>query len=84
LPETGHGVVAELTALFNQVMDRSLHFNHEKQLERLLTREHSGYDEIGSRLAALDRQLGEDRPDLPALRTEIRELRHLIARGRGS
>ena len=31
IPETGHGMVAELTAVFNQIMDRSTHFNGEVQ-----------------------------------------------------
>jgi CheY-like chemotaxis protein len=58
-------------------------YRKNQQLERLLAREHSGDGEVGSRLAALDRRLsGETPPDLPALRTEIRELRHLMDRGR--
>ncbi|GHG92603.1 HAMP domain-containing protein [Streptomyces lanatus] len=45
LPETGEGVVAELTAVFNQVMDRSTHFNGEVQrVKRELVR-HGRLDE---------------------------------------
>ncbi|WP_443049415.1 HAMP domain-containing protein [Streptomyces sp. HD] len=45
LPETGEGVVAELTAVFNQIMDRSTHFNGEMQrVKRELVR-HGRLDE---------------------------------------
>ncbi|MFC8090861.1 HAMP domain-containing protein, partial [Streptomyces sp. NPDC057301] len=45
LPETGEGVVAELTAVFNQIMDRSTHFNREVQrVKRELVR-HGRLDE---------------------------------------
>ncbi|MBO4260126.1 HAMP domain-containing protein, partial [Streptomyces griseorubiginosus] len=45
VPETGHGMVAELTALFNQIMDRSTHFNVEVQrVKRELVR-HGRLDE---------------------------------------
>ncbi|WP_425471677.1 HAMP domain-containing protein [Streptomyces cadmiisoli] len=45
VPETGHGLVAELTALFNQIMDRSVHFNGEVQrVKRELVR-HGRLDE---------------------------------------
>ncbi|MEV6482368.1 HAMP domain-containing protein [Streptomyces sp. NPDC051576] len=44
-PETGHGMVAELTAAFNQIMDRSTHFNSETQrVKRELVR-HGRLDE---------------------------------------
>ncbi|WP_410098623.1 HAMP domain-containing protein [Streptomyces sp. STR69] len=44
-PETGHGMVAELTAAFNQIMDRSTHFNSETQrVKRELIR-HGRLDE---------------------------------------
>ncbi|MET7570119.1 HAMP domain-containing protein [Streptomyces sp. NPDC005492] len=44
-PETGHGMVAELTAVFNQIMDRSTHFNSETQrVKRELVR-HGRLDE---------------------------------------
>nr|WSY55006.1 HAMP domain-containing protein [Streptomyces sp. NBC_00886] len=44
-PETGHGMVAELTAAFNQIMDRSNHFNSETQrVKRELVR-HGRLDE---------------------------------------
>ncbi|MFJ9627931.1 HAMP domain-containing protein [Streptomyces sp. NPDC101175] len=44
-PETGHGLVAELTAAFNQIMDRSTHFNSETQrVKRELIR-HGRLDE---------------------------------------
>ena len=55
-----------------------------QQLERLLAQEQAEYGEVGSRLAALEAQLdGEEPPDLAALRIQIRELRELVARGRG-
>ncbi|MGW4541568.1 HAMP domain-containing protein [Streptomyces chartreusis] len=45
LPETDEGVVAELTAVFNQIMDRSTHFNTEVQrVKRELIR-HGRLDE---------------------------------------
>jgi len=45
IPETGHGMVAELTAVFNQIMDRSTHFNGEVQrVKRELVR-HGRLDE---------------------------------------
>ncbi|MFE3169731.1 HAMP domain-containing protein, partial [Streptomyces sp. NPDC059224] len=31
VPETGEGIVGELSAVFNQIMDRSVHFNTEVQ-----------------------------------------------------
>ncbi|WP_320776858.1 HAMP domain-containing protein, partial [Streptomyces sp. CRN 30] len=31
IPDAGHGIVAELTAVYNQIMDRNLHFNEEVQ-----------------------------------------------------
>jgi signal transduction histidine kinase/HAMP domain-containing protein/CheY-like chemotaxis protein len=44
-PETGHGMVAELTAAFNQIMNRSTHFNSETQrVKRELIR-HGRLDE---------------------------------------
>ncbi|RPF33406.1 two-component system response regulator [Streptomyces sp. TLI_185] len=55
-----------------------------QQLERLLAQEQSDYGEVGTRLAELERQLdGEEPPDLAALRVQVRELRELVARGRG-
>ncbi|MFE5185554.1 HAMP domain-containing protein [Streptomyces sp. NPDC056628] len=45
LPETGDGIVAELTAVFNQIMDRSTHFNGEmRRVKRELVR-HGRLDE---------------------------------------
>lgn len=45
LPDTGEGVVAELTAVLNQIMDRSTHFNREVQrVKRELVR-HGRLDE---------------------------------------
>ena len=44
-PESGNGLVAELTAAFNQIMDRSTHFNSEAQrVKRELIR-HGRLDE---------------------------------------
>lgn len=45
VPESGHGLVAELAAVFNQIMDRSTHFNTEVQrVKRELVR-HGRLDE---------------------------------------
>ncbi|MEU3848545.1 HAMP domain-containing protein [Streptomyces sp. NPDC029554] len=45
VPETGHGMVAELTAVFNQIMDRSVHFTGEvRRVRRELVR-HGRLDE---------------------------------------
>ncbi|MEU6550079.1 HAMP domain-containing protein [Streptomyces sp. NPDC046915] len=45
VPETGHGIVAELIAVYNQVMDRSVHFNSEvRRVKRELVR-HGRLDE---------------------------------------
>ncbi|WP_444545055.1 HAMP domain-containing protein [Streptomyces djakartensis] len=45
MPETGHGMVAELSATFNQIMDRSLHFTAEvRRVRRELIR-HGRLDE---------------------------------------
>ncbi|MER7405667.1 HAMP domain-containing protein [Streptomyces sp. NPDC000070] len=45
VPETGHGMVAELTAVFNQIMDRGVHFTTEVQrVKRELVR-HGRLDE---------------------------------------
>ncbi|MET9898283.1 HAMP domain-containing protein [Streptomyces sp. NPDC006446] len=49
VPEAGHGLVAELSALFNQIMDRSSHFNSEVQRVRRELVRHGRLDE---RLAA--------------------------------
>ncbi|MEU0244768.1 HAMP domain-containing protein [Streptomyces sp. NPDC006235] len=49
VPETGHGMVAELTAVFNQVMDRSIHFTTEVQRVR---RELVRYGRLDERLSA--------------------------------
>ncbi|MFF7789189.1 HAMP domain-containing protein [Streptomyces sp. NPDC007991] len=45
VPETGHGLVAELTAVFNQIMDRDIHFTTEvRRVRRELVR-HGRLDE---------------------------------------
>jgi signal transduction histidine kinase/HAMP domain-containing protein/ActR/RegA family two-component response regulator len=45
VPETGHGMVAELTAVHNQIMDRSVHFTTEvRRVRRELVR-HGRLDE---------------------------------------
>ncbi|GAP47747.1 HAMP domain-containing protein [Streptomyces azureus] len=45
VPESGHGTVAELTAVFNQIMDRSVHFTTEvRRVRRELVR-HGRLDE---------------------------------------
>ncbi|MFJ4834264.1 HAMP domain-containing protein [Streptomyces sp. NPDC088747] len=49
VPETGHGVVADLGTMFNQIMDRSSHFNSEVQRVRRELVRHGRLDE---RLAA--------------------------------
>jgi CheY-like chemotaxis protein len=56
-----------------------------QQLERLLAQEHADDGELGSQLAALEKQLtGDDPPDLQTLRTQVRELRQLVNRRRVS
>ncbi|MEU5316372.1 response regulator [Streptomyces sp. NPDC021056] len=51
-----------------------------QQLERLLAHDQG---EVNTRLADLENQLsGENPPDLAALRTQVRELRQLVSRGR--
>ncbi|WP_405872926.1 MULTISPECIES: two-component system response regulator [unclassified Streptomyces] len=53
------------------------------QLERLLAQEQTEYGEVTMRLAQLEAELdGDDPPDLEALRTQVRELRQLVSRGR--
>jgi CheY-like chemotaxis protein len=55
------------------------------QLERVLAQGQADYGEVSSRLAALEGELdGNDPPDLEVLRTQVRELRQLITRGRVS
>ena len=44
-PETGHGMVAELTAAFNQIMARSPHFNSETQRDKPALIRHGRLDE---------------------------------------
>ncbi|MEW2395963.1 HAMP domain-containing protein [Streptomyces sp. NPDC046862] len=48
-PEAGHGIAAELAAVFNQIMDRSTHFNTEVQRVR---RELVRYGRLDERLSA--------------------------------
>lgn len=55
LPETGEGIVAELTAVFNQILDRSLHFNTEV---RRVKREPVRYGRLDERLSASPGQGG--------------------------
>jgi response regulator RpfG family c-di-GMP phosphodiesterase len=51
-----------------------------QQLERLLAQDQG---EVNTRLAELEKQLsGENPPDLAALRTQVREIRLLVSRGR--
>jgi response regulator RpfG family c-di-GMP phosphodiesterase len=51
-----------------------------QQLERLLAQDQG---EVNTRLADLEEQLsGENPPDLPSLRAQVRELRQLVSRGR--
>ncbi|MGA5202600.1 HAMP domain-containing protein [Streptomyces variegatus] len=45
VPESGHGMVAELTAVFNQVMDRSVHFIGEVRRVRQELVRHGRLDE---------------------------------------
>jgi signal transduction histidine kinase/HAMP domain-containing protein/ActR/RegA family two-component response regulator len=45
VPESGHGMVAELTAVFNQIMDRSVHFTTEVQRVRRELVRHGRLDE---------------------------------------
>ncbi|MBT2413186.1 response regulator [Streptomyces sp. ISL-12] len=53
-----------------------------RQLERLRAGERAGQEAIEARLAALEAHLDADAPpDVPELRRQLRELRHLIVRG---
>ncbi|MEV6170419.1 HAMP domain-containing protein [Streptomyces sp. NPDC051954] len=45
VPESGHGLVAELATVFNQIMDRSNHFNTEVQRVRRELVRHGRLDE---------------------------------------
>ncbi|KUM80358.1 response regulator [Streptomyces curacoi] len=54
-----------------------------QQLERLLAQRQARNGDICTRLAALEEQLAADDPDLPTLRTQVKELRHLVSRGQG-
>ncbi|MFK0018274.1 HAMP domain-containing protein [Streptomyces sp. NPDC090798] len=45
VPETGHGLVADLSAAFNQIIDRSTHFNTEVQRVRRELVRHGRLDE---------------------------------------
>ncbi|WP_371549278.1 HAMP domain-containing protein [Streptomyces sp. NBC_00554] len=45
VPETGHGLVADLSTMFNQIMDRSSHFNSEVQRVRRDLVRHGRLDE---------------------------------------
>ncbi|MFC9126751.1 HAMP domain-containing protein [Streptomyces sp. NPDC057099] len=45
VPESGHGMVAELTAVYNQIMDRSVHFTTEVQRVRRELVRHGRLDE---------------------------------------
>ncbi|WP_329547634.1 HAMP domain-containing protein [Streptomyces sp. NBC_01356] len=45
VPETGHGLVADLSTMFNQIMDRSSHFNSEVQRVRRELVRHGRLDE---------------------------------------
>ncbi|MGW3629548.1 response regulator [Streptomyces sp. NPDC005122] len=56
-----------------------------QQLERLLAQEHTHAARIGTRLAALEKQLAtQDPPNVPDLRRQVGELRHLVARAAGT
>ncbi|KOG40777.1 response regulator [Streptomyces resistomycificus] len=56
-----------------------------QQLRRLLAQEHTEYQEVNGRLAALERQLEQDPPPDPrVLHTQVRELRQLVTRGRAN
>ncbi|MEU4657208.1 response regulator [Streptomyces sp. NPDC023723] len=53
-----------------------------RQLERMLARERTGYAALEARLAELEAHLdGDTPPDVPELRRHLRALRHLIGRG---
>ncbi|MFE0255950.1 two-component system response regulator [Streptomyces sp. NPDC059010] len=58
-------------------------YRKSRELERLLAQRQARGGEIGTRLAALEEQLAADNPNLPTLRTQVRELRHLINKGQG-
>ncbi|KAB1146353.1 response regulator [Streptomyces luteolifulvus] len=51
-----------------------------QQLERLLAQQQADEGEVSMRLAKLEEQLtGENPPDLPTLRAQVRELRQLVS-----
>ncbi|MGC9542759.1 response regulator [Streptomyces sp. UG1] len=54
-------------------------YRKNRQLERLLSREHSHGRELSTRLAALEEQLSEDTPpNLTDLRARVHEIRRLV------
>lgn len=56
-----------------------------RQLERLLTQEHTHAAQISTRLATLEKQLAtEDPPNVPDLRRQVAELQHLMAKAAGT
>ncbi|WP_329287814.1 response regulator [Streptomyces sp. NBC_01455] len=56
-----------------------------QQLERLLAQEHVHAARIGTRLAALEKQLAtQDPPNVPDLRRQVGELQHLVTRVAGT
>jgi len=59
-------------------------YRKNQQLERLLAQEQAEYGEVATKMAELEAQLEQENPpDLTSLRTQVRELRHLVNRGRG-
>jgi response regulator RpfG family c-di-GMP phosphodiesterase len=57
-------------------------YRKNRQLERLLSREHIQSKELSSRLAALEDQLsGDTPPNLTDLRARVHEIRQLVGKG---
>ncbi|WP_031476905.1 response regulator [Streptomyces bicolor] len=57
-------------------------YRKNRQLERLLSREHSHGEELNTQLAALEAQLSGDKPpDVTDLRARVHEIRRLIGAG---
>ncbi|MGW2515879.1 response regulator [Streptomyces sp. NPDC001617] len=60
-------------------------YRKNQQLERLLAQEQAEYGEVATKMAELEAQLEQENPpDLTRLRTQVRELRHLVNRGRST
>jgi len=59
-------------------------YRKNQQLETLLARQREHGEQVGSRLAALEKQLAAASPDLTEIRIRIQDLRNLVAGDRTS